>query len=128
MQSDRVRHASARCDCQFRLEGEIWTVAYEGRLVHLKDAKGLRYLAHLLRHPGRRWAVTELAAADDSRRHNGGRGDTERSRKAVTNRLRQTIARIAAIHPALGLHLTNAVHTGTHCAYTPDRPVTWSDL
>jgi hypothetical protein len=47
-------------------------------------------------------------------------------RKAVTNRIRQTVARIWVVHDALGLHLGNAVHTGTRCVYTPDRPVRWS--
>src|SRR5262249_21263362 len=27
----------------FRREGEYWTLAYHGTLVHMKDAKGLRY-------------------------------------------------------------------------------------
>jgi hypothetical protein len=28
-------------------------------------------------------------------------------------------------HEALGRHLANAVHTGTFCSYTPERPTTW---
>jgi predicted ATPase len=49
----------------------------------------------------------------------------ERARKAVTNRLRDTIARIGASDPTLGRHLEAAVRTGTYCVYAPDRPVTW---
>jgi len=47
----------------FRREDEIWTIAYGDRLVRLKDAKGLRYIAHLLRHPGRQVRATELVGA-----------------------------------------------------------------
>jgi hypothetical protein len=46
----------------FRLEGEYWTIAYEGRVVHLRTTKGLHYLAQLLRHPGRAFPVRELMA------------------------------------------------------------------
>jgi hypothetical protein len=49
----------------------------------------------------------------------------ERTRKAVTNRIRQAVARIGQAHEALGLHLGNTVHTGGRCAYTPDRPMRW---
>jgi hypothetical protein len=53
-------------------------------------------------------------------------GDSvERVRKAVTNRLRDSLERISAEHQALGLHLSNALHTGTFCSYTPERPITW---
>jgi hypothetical protein len=48
------------------------------------------------------------------------------ARKAVTNRIRQTVSRIASGHQTLGLHLRNAVHTGTWCVYTPERPTRWS--
>lgn len=48
----------------FRREGEYWTVAYEGDIVRLKDAKGLRHLARLLAHPGRELHAAELEAAE----------------------------------------------------------------
>jgi tetratricopeptide (TPR) repeat protein len=44
----------------FRREGEYWTLAYRGELARLRDAKGLGYLACLLRHPGRELHVLEL--------------------------------------------------------------------
>jgi predicted ATPase/class 3 adenylate cyclase len=50
---------------------------------------------------------------------------TERVRKAVTNRIRDSLDRIAQEHRALGRHLTNSVHTGTFCSYTPERPTSW---
>jgi drug/metabolite transporter (DMT)-like permease len=48
----------------FRREGEYWTIGYEGTVAHLKDAKGLRYLARLLAHPGREFHATDLQTAD----------------------------------------------------------------
>jgi hypothetical protein len=45
----------------FRREGEVWTLAYQGRAVQLRDTKGLRDLAALLARPGRELAVHELA-------------------------------------------------------------------
>jgi non-specific serine/threonine protein kinase len=48
----------------FRREGEYWTVVYDGSLVRLRDAKGLRYLAALLANPGRELLATELEAAE----------------------------------------------------------------
>jgi class 3 adenylate cyclase/tetratricopeptide (TPR) repeat protein len=46
--------------CVFRREGEYWTIAYEDTVCRLKDAKGLHYLAQLLRHPGREFHVLDL--------------------------------------------------------------------
>jgi hypothetical protein len=48
----------------FRREGEYWTVCYEGTVVRLKDAKGLRHLARLLAHPGREFRAVDLEAAE----------------------------------------------------------------
>jgi tetratricopeptide (TPR) repeat protein len=48
----------------FRREGEYWTISYEGVVVRLRDAKGLRYLARLLTHPGREFHAVDLEAAD----------------------------------------------------------------
>lgn len=111
---------------RFCREGDFWTIAYEGRVVRLKHTKGMHYLAQLLRHPGRQFHVRELAAAAGWRRAVLGHdGSCERARKAVTNRIRQGVARIGAAHPALGLHFRNAVHTGTVCSYTPDRLAPW---
>jgi hypothetical protein len=60
----------------------------------------------------------------------GGRARTmtdpvERIRKAVTNRIRDSLDRIAAEHETLGRHLANAIHTGTFCSYAPERPTPW---
>jgi hypothetical protein len=81
---------------------------YDAAVVRLKDAKGLCYLEPLLRHPGRSFHVAELIrlatcpggcgpAAED-----GTAEAVERTRKAVTNRIRQTLVRIANVHRARG--------------------------
>ena len=44
----------------FRREGDYWTIPYDTAVVRLKDAKRLRYLEPLLRHPGRSFHVAEL--------------------------------------------------------------------
>jgi len=112
----------------FRREGDYWTIAYDAAVVRLRDAKGLRYLEPLLRQPGRSFHVAELMWVAAARRPAADEGaeSVERARKAVTNRIRQTLVRIASVHHALGLHLRNAVHTGTRCTYTPERPTRWS--
>lgn len=46
----------------FRRKGDYWSISYEGRTFLLRDAKGLHYIAHLLRHPGKRFTVFELTA------------------------------------------------------------------
>jgi tetratricopeptide (TPR) repeat protein len=58
----------------FRKDGDYWTITYAGDTRQLKDSRGLQYLAHLLRHPGREFHANELVALvaglppDDGRR------------------------------------------------------------
>jgi tetratricopeptide (TPR) repeat protein len=47
----------------FRREGEYWTVRFATDAFRLKDAKGLRYLSHLLQHPGRESHALDLVGA-----------------------------------------------------------------
>jgi hypothetical protein len=125
MRPGKPAQGGTPAEWRFCREGDFWTVTYEGRLVRLRDTKGMHYLAQLLRHPGRQFHVWELAAAVGGWPAVLGHRSCERVRKAVSNRIRQSAARIGAAHPALGLHLRNAVHTGTVCSYTPDRPAPW---
>jgi non-specific serine/threonine protein kinase len=46
----------------FQRESDFWTIAYEGKQLRLKDAKGLQYIAHLLRHAGEEFHAADLAA------------------------------------------------------------------
>lgn len=50
----------------FRHDGEYWTIGAGRDQVRLKDSKGLRYLALLLRSPEREFAATELAFGSDA--------------------------------------------------------------
>ncbi len=50
----------------FRLEGEIWTVAFEGRALRIKDARGLHYIATLLRNPGVHFHALELSSGREA--------------------------------------------------------------
>ncbi|MFC3491982.1 ATP-binding protein [Glycomyces rhizosphaerae] len=45
--------------------------------------------------------------------------NAERARKSVTNRIRNTLKKIEAVHPALAAHLHTAVATGSACVYRP---------
>lgn len=123
----------------FRRDGEVWTISFAGTTVQLRDAKGLHYLASLLRHPGRRFSALELTA--QVARHGGGASSRlhpraaqppasasrhpttpslERARSAVGKRIREAVRRIHAHHPALGYHLAAGIRTGAHCIYRPD--------
>lgn len=51
--------------------------------------------------------------------------NVERSRAAVTLRIRSAIKKITQAHPDLGKHLKNAVKTGTFCSYQPEQEMNW---
>jgi class 3 adenylate cyclase len=59
----------------FRREGEYWTVAFGGKVVRMRDAKGLGYLARLLRHPHREFHVLDLLVGDAPRANHTTRED-----------------------------------------------------
>jgi hypothetical protein len=110
----------------FRREGEYWTIVYEGTLFRLRDGKGLRYLAHLLSHPDERIHCADLWSATGANRRDAA-ASAERSRVAVTKRIKASVAKIATLHPALGAHLNTRIKTGYFCVYIcdPDGPVSW---
>ena len=58
----------------FRREGDYWCVAFEGRTVHLRDLKGLRYVARLLADPARELHVLGLVAGESGASPETGRG------------------------------------------------------
>lgn len=49
----------------------------------------------------------------------------ERSRSAITWRIRSAIKKIEDAHPSLSKHLTKSIATGTFCSYSPEKPVDW---
>ncbi|QPL94278.1 AAA family ATPase [Streptomyces clavuligerus] len=176
----------------FHREGAVWSLSFDGRAVHMPDAKGLRDLRTLLARPGDELSAVSLldpgggaavvaarslggdpvlddearaqyrrrlehldeeldraAERGDERRVTeftreraalldelrtaaglGGRprrlGDeTERARKTVTARIRDTFRKLDRLHPELAAHLRTSVTTGTHCAYRPRTPIAW---
>ena len=48
----------------FHREGDYWSVTFDGHTVHMRDLKGMRYLARLLADPGREYHVLDLVAAE----------------------------------------------------------------
>lgn len=59
----------------FRREGDYWTVAFGGQVVRMRDAKGLGYLARLLRSPHHEFHVLDLLAGDAPRANATARED-----------------------------------------------------
>ena len=53
-------HQGSELEGKFQREGEYWTVEYEGRVLRLRDSKGIRVLARLLADPGRPFAALDL--------------------------------------------------------------------
>jgi len=68
---------------------------------------------------------SELAEAYGLGRARRDTAAMERVRKAVTNQIRRTLARLEDVHPALERHLRRAIQTGVLRLYTPDLPITW---
>jgi hypothetical protein len=48
----------------FRREGDYWSVTFERHAAHVRDLKGMRYLARLLADPGREYHVLDLVASE----------------------------------------------------------------
>ncbi|MEU3206813.1 AAA family ATPase [Streptomyces cyaneofuscatus] len=184
--------APAPAAAEFRRDGSVWQLRWDGRTVHVPDAKGLRDLHSLLGLPGadvpavqllapeggavvaaagrlggdpvldeeakRRYKehlarldaeIDRAAARDDTRQVEaydrerqalldqlrtaaglGGRSrrlgdETERARKTVTARIRDTLRKLDALHPELAAHLRESVTTGTTCAYRPGDTPEW---
>lgn len=122
----------------FRRDGRHWEISFEGRSVRLRNIKGLGYVAELLRNPGERVHVAMLfrggevgfASALPALGQAAGSEviepeNRERMRKAVTNRMRDAIARIRREHDALGNHLAKGIRMGSFCSYAPGRTVNW---
>src|SRR5262249_33539663 len=106
--------------------------AYRARIVELDaalesaDARGDARASEQL-------AAERSALLDElgARSAPGGRprragGTADRARSAVTQRIKDAVARIAREPPEAGRPLQRAVRTGTACVYEPDGPVRWT--
>lgn len=173
----------------FQLEGEFWTIRFQGGpAFRIRDAKGLGYLAALIRSPSAEIHVLDLAAAGETVPDSGDGGEmldvqarlayrrrlaelheeleeakardqveratkiedeievltreisravglggrqrraasvSERARLNVTRAIKAAIERISEKDPALGLHFSEAIRTGTYCCYMTRAPIVW---
>jgi TolB-like protein/tetratricopeptide (TPR) repeat protein len=75
---------------------------YEGIVEHLKTSLGLRGV---------------IRQAND---------EMEKTRSAVTWRIRHIIQKIGKHHPAFGKHLNASIKTGLFCSYRPEKPMKWT--
>jgi DNA-binding XRE family transcriptional regulator len=108
----------------FVQEGDTWTIVHQGSILLVRDSKGIRYIAELLRNPGRDISALVLLAAGGPPGSNDVDGArppaTERARLSVTRAIRRALFRIATMRPSLGQQLQAALRTGAHCAYRPE--------
>jgi len=115
----------------FRCEGEYWTIVFDGKTVRLRDSKGMRYLAALLRRCGEEIQSVALQAAADlvSPRKPRRASSPEQARLAVTKALKTALQRIEAVHPTLAEHLEATLRRGYVCRYFPDprHPIRWEE-
>ncbi len=61
----------------FRAEGDTRTIRFDGTTVLLRDLKGMRYLAQLLREPGREFHVLDLTSRETGQPAESRPPDTE---------------------------------------------------
>jgi pimeloyl-ACP methyl ester carboxylesterase len=115
--ADPVLDATARIEFRERL------ATIEASLTALGDSK-VDEVARLERE--REALLHELKSATGlgGRRRSLG-ADAERARKAVAGRIRESIARLGALHPELGKHLASSIKTGSTCVYAPAAPLRW---
>ncbi len=70
----------------FRRDGEFWTVGYGGRVLRLRDSKGMQQLALLLHEPGREWHALDLLGA-------GGAGERPTTEEVLDREARAAYGR-----------------------------------
>lgn len=79
--------APAPCRFTLTLEGDVWTVVADTTF-RLRDSRGLRILAQLVRHPGRDFHVTDLLAPPGESGHVEDSGDVLDAQAVAAYRLR----------------------------------------
>src|SRR5262249_55092918 len=107
-----------------RHEGDHWTIEFAGRAVRVRDSKGMRLLAQLLRRPGGELHAAALVAAAEGLPAPDvpslALEESERHRVSVTRAIHGVLDRVATAHQALGEHLGRTIRTGMLCSYAPD--------
>jgi hypothetical protein len=64
-------------------EGDVWRLDYEGRVLHVRDAKGMRHLALLLANPGVEFHAVDVAGGGEGPAAAGGGADLASAGLAV---------------------------------------------
>ena len=100
-----------------RLEGDHWAVTFAGQTVHLRDTRGLRYLAALIDRPGEPLHVLDLVRRGGREVRRG--ADPDRARQTVTKCIGLALEKSERCHPGLAAHLRASVRRGLRCAYLP---------
>lgn len=106
--------------------------AYRARLIDLRDElEDAQTNSDIARAEAARAEMDAIASELAAALGIGGRvraqGDpAERARKAVTQRIRNSLKRLADVHPELTVHLDRSIATGRFCIYRPESPVDWS--
>jgi hypothetical protein len=83
----RPAEGTATASNVLRREGDSWLVGYAGASFRLNDAKGLHYIARLLRDPERELHVVDLAGAADLRETDATPAPDPQARLAYRRRL-----------------------------------------
>jgi tetratricopeptide (TPR) repeat protein len=105
--------------------------AYRRRLAELREELDeAEQFSDIARAERARLEMDALAGELASALGLGGRArragnPVEQARKAVAQRVRNSMRRIDAAHPALGRHLDTALRMGTLCSYAPEHSVDW---
>lgn len=102
------RSAEPQYESLFLKEGVYWTVAYIGSVVRLKDSKGMRYLAWLLRHPAHDFLPLDLVGV-------GGDGDGEGAVQVRTSGLEILDAQAKAEYRQRLADLREELEEATNC-------------
>jgi tetratricopeptide (TPR) repeat protein len=77
LEQEAVSSASSLREAVLRAEGEFWVLAFEGRSVRVRDARGLRLISVLLGSPGKEFRATELAGLPEPPEADAGRAVVE---------------------------------------------------
>lgn len=113
-------------DNRIERRGDYWEVVFDGTASHLKNTRGMQYLAALLRAAGTDVHAADIARIESSGTANGSNG-AERARLAVAKALRSALRCIESANPELGRHFAATIRTGYYCCYRPDPrvPIRW---
>ena len=128
----RTRTATLRRGSTDAVLDDRARAAYRARLIDLRDElEEAEAGSDIARAEAARAEMDAVASELAGALGLGGRAraaadPAERARKAVTQRIRNSLKRLAGVHPELAAHLDRSIRTGTFCTYQPERAIGWS--